>query len=87
MALVSQFQHLGERASRAAAEALRDLIVRKQVRLGSLSESTGIPHSTLQTMLSGTSELTLAELVQLAIALDVPAAEIVATAVEEDPGR
>jgi DNA-binding Xre family transcriptional regulator len=78
---VSHFEHLGDRVSRSAAGVIRDVIARKQIKLGSLSESTGIPRSTLHNKLGDKGELTLAELVQLAIALEVPAADLVAAAI------
>lgn len=62
------------------------MIDRKKVGVPALSAATGIPRSTLHKKLSGDSPLTVADLVQLAIALDVPAAELIAVAVESSGG-
>lgn len=46
------------------------------MKITELSLASGIPRSTLNNKLRGRGQLTVAELVQLAIALDVPAADL-----------
>lgn len=60
-------------------------MARRQVTLAALSEATGISRSTLERKLSDgdgdrgrDGDLTVTELVRLAIALDVPAADLIA---------
>ncbi len=79
---MSHSEHRGERARHAAARELRAAVARKQVTLSALSAAAGIPRSTLHNKLQGNSDLTVAELVRLAIALDVPAADLVAVAAQ-----
>ena len=50
-------------------------MARKQVKLDALSEATGIPKSTLSTRLRGLSDFTVPELIDIAAALDVSAAD------------
>lgn len=86
---MSQSEHLGSRIHAAAVQELRRVVAERQIKLTELSSLSGIPRSTLHHRLNGTGELTVAELVQLAIALDLPAAGLVSAAVaaaEDDPG-
>jgi len=59
----------------AVAGEIRAVIARKQVRLDDLSVATGIAKSTLSTKLRGHSEFSVTELIDIAMALDVPAAD------------
>lgn len=79
---MSQSEHRRARVRQAAASELRAAIARKRIRLTALSDATGIPRSTLHNKLRGNSDLTVTELVHLAIALDLPAAELIAAAAE-----
>jgi transcriptional regulator with XRE-family HTH domain len=83
---VSQFEHSGGHVRRAAARELRDVIARKQVKLADLSAASGIPRSSLHKKLCGSSNLTVDELVKLAIALDVPAADLITAVLDADDG-
>lgn len=62
-------------------QQLRRVIAERQIKLTELSSLSGIPRSTLHHRLNGTGDLTVAELVQLAIALDLPAADLVTAAI------
>lgn len=73
-------QSEGRRASAAAVLEIRALLARKQMTVAALAAAAGIPRSTLHNKLSGRGQLTVADLVQLAIALDVPAADLFAVA-------
>jgi transcriptional regulator with XRE-family HTH domain len=84
---VSHSEQSGEPVRQAAARELRAAIARKRLRLTALSAATGIPRSTLHNKLRGNSDLTVTELVQLAIALDVPAADLIAGATEVAGGH
>ncbi|KAA1427877.1 helix-turn-helix domain-containing protein [Nocardioides antri] len=84
---MSHSEHRGERARQAAACELRAAVARKQLTLSALSAAAGIPRSTLHSKLQGHSDLTVAELVKLAIALDVPVARLVARMVEVSEGE
>jgi transcriptional regulator with XRE-family HTH domain len=79
---VSHFEHLGPHPSHAAARELKEVITRKRVTLAALSVATGIPRSTLGRKLRGQGDLTVTELVRLAVALDVAAADLVAGAID-----
>jgi len=79
---VSHSEHCGGQVREAAARALRSAIARQQIKLTALSAATGIPRSTLHNKLRGNSDLTVTELVRLAIALDIPAADLIAGATE-----
>lgn len=72
-------QHLGQ-VQRAILRELRAILDQRQVRLAALSTATGIPRSTLHHKLRGRTGLTVSELVRIAIALDVPAADLLDTA-------
>gem|GEM_PF-4461433 len=78
---MSQSEHLGCRVRAAAVQELRRVVAERQIRLAELSALSGIPRSTLHHRLNGTGDLTVAELVQLAIALDLPAASLVSAAI------
>ena len=79
------------RTNHAVACELRRVIARRQVTLTALSTATGIRRTTLYRRLRGEGDLTVAELVRLAVALEVPAADLIATAVtvasSDRPGR
>lgn len=77
---MSQSEHRGSRIGQAALRELRALVAHRQVKLRALSAATGIPRSSLHHKLSGRSALTVADLVVLSIALDVPAADLLARA-------
>ncbi|WP_182481364.1 helix-turn-helix domain-containing protein [Nocardioides immobilis] len=79
---MSQPEHLGSRVRRAAAQELRRVVTERQIKLTELSSISGIPRSTLHHRLNDNGDLTVAELVQLAIALDLPAAGLVAAAID-----
>jgi transcriptional regulator with XRE-family HTH domain len=79
---VSHFEQAGQRSDDAATRALRDAVTRKQVTLAALSAATGISRSTLGRRLRGRGDLTVTELVRLAVALDVVAADLLACAIE-----
>lgn len=67
------------RARRTAAHvvrAVRAAVEQRQLTLSSLSRSTRIPRSTLERRLRDGHRLTVAELVRLAIALDIPSADL-----------
>ena len=64
--------------SRAVACDLRAVAARRQVTLSALSRATGIPRTTLSRKLRGHGDLTVSELVRLAVALDVSAADLLA---------
>ena len=81
-------QSAGRRASAAAVGEIRRILARDGIRIATLAAATGIPRSTLHNKLSGRGQLTVADLVRIAIALDVPAAElfaVAAAAFDEDP--
>lgn len=79
---MSQSEHLGWRVREAAVQELRRVVTERQIQLTELSSLSGIPRSTLHHRLNGTGDLTVAELVQLAIALDLPAAGLVTAAID-----
>ncbi len=79
---MSHFEQTGQRSDSAATRALREAVTRSQVTLSALSAATGIPRSTLGRRLRGRGELTVTELVRLAVALDVVAADLLAGAIE-----
>lgn len=79
---MSQPEHLGGRVREAAVHELRRVVAARQIKLTELSTMSGIPRSTLHHRLNGTGDLTVAELVQLAIALDLPAPGLVAAAID-----
>lgn len=72
--------HLEQR--QAIAGEVRAAVARKQLRLDDLSATTRIAKSTLSTKLRGHSDFTVTELVLLSVALDVPAADFLAPAVQ-----
>jgi transcriptional regulator with XRE-family HTH domain len=74
--------HRGRRASDAAVREILALVARKQLKITELSAASGIPRSTLNNKLRGRGQLTVADVVQLAIALDVPAGDLFAIAAE-----
>lgn len=63
------------------AGEVRAVVARKQLRLDDLSAATGIAKSTLSMKLRGHNEFTVTELIRVAIALDVPAADLLAPTV------
>lgn len=79
---VSQTEHLGGCGDSAGACGLSSLVARRRIALTALSEATGIPRSTLHNKLRGKSRLTIVEVVRIAIALDVPAADLIAVTTE-----
>lgn len=79
---MSQSEQRGIRARDAAARELRTLIERAGLTITAVSAATGIPRPTLHKKLNGSVDLTVVELVKLAIALDVPAADLVTVAAE-----
>jgi len=83
---VSHPEHRGERVRQAAVRELRAIVERRQIALSALSRASGIPRSTLHNKLRGNGDVSVAQLVQLAIALDVPAADLVALVVEAADG-
>lgn len=74
-------QHLGQ-VQRAILRELRSILARRQIKLAALSSATGIPRSTLHHKLGGRTGLTVTELVLIAIALDVPAADLLESAMK-----
>ncbi len=78
---MSHSEPLGQRARQAVAQELRATIARRQVTLTVVSRDAGIPRSTLHRKLHGQGDLTVSELVRLAIALEVPATDLVQAAV------
>lgn len=72
-------QHLGQ-VQRAILRELRSILARREIQLAALSSATGIPRSTLHHKLRGRTGLTVTELVLIAIALDVPAADLLEAA-------
>ena len=62
------------------AAEVRAAVARKRVRLDELSAATGIARSTLSNKINGNSDFTVSELVEVAIALDVSAAEFLPSA-------
>lgn len=79
---MSHSEQRDRRATSAAASQLREVITGKRITLTELSTSSGIPRSTLTRKLRGEGDLTVTELVRLALALDVPAADLIGVAVE-----
>ncbi|WP_183101338.1 helix-turn-helix domain-containing protein [Nocardioides pelophilus] len=81
-------QRLGQ-VQRAILRELRSILARRQIKLAALSTATGIPRSTLHHKLRGRTGLTVSELVLIAIALAVPAADLLETAMTavETAGR
>ena len=79
---MSHSEQRDQRVTSAAASELREAIADKQITLTELSNSSGIPRSTLTRKVRGEGDLTITELVRLAIALDVPAAGLLGVAVE-----
>ena len=73
-------QSAGRRASAAAVDEIRRILARDGIRIATLATASGIPRSTLHNKLSGRGQLTVADLVRIAIALDVPAADLFAAA-------
>lgn len=71
---MSQSEH---RASGDLTCKIRAHLRRKGLTVTALSTATGIARSTLQKKLNGKGDLTVAELVAIAIALDVPAADLI----------
>lgn len=84
---MSQFEPLGRRANAAVVRQLAAVIAQRQVKVAALSRAAGIPRSSLHNKLSGKAELTVAELVQLAVALDIPAGDLFATAADAVAGE
>lgn len=68
--------------SRIAGE-VRAAVARKQVKLDVLSEASGIAKSTLSMKLRGLSDFTVPELVDIAAALDVSAADFIVLDLDE----
>lgn len=79
---MSHSEQRDRRVTSAAASELREVVADKQITLTELSTASGIPRSTLTRKLRGEGDLTITELVRLAIALDVPAADLLGVAVE-----
>lgn len=77
---VSLSEDLGQSVSTALATELRRIVDDQRISLTTLSAASGIPRSTLHARLAGRGRLTVAQLVRLAVALDVPAAELVTAA-------
>ncbi|WP_183094567.1 helix-turn-helix domain-containing protein [Nocardioides stalactiti] len=73
---MSQNEQRNGPVNRAAVAEVRALVAQRRMSITELAEASGIPRSTLHSKLGGRSGLTVAELVQLAIALDVPAADL-----------
>ena len=80
---MSHFEHPRPQPSHATARELKEIITRKQVTLAALSAATGIPSSTLDRKLRGRGDLTVSELVRLAVALDVAAADLLTETIEQ----
>lgn len=60
----------------AVAAEVRATVARQQVSLSELSERTGIAKSTLSNKLRGKTDFSISELIDVAIALDVPTADL-----------
>ena len=79
---MSHSEQRDRRVTSAAASELREVVADKQITLTELSTSSGIPRSTLTRKIRGEGDLTITELVRLAVALDVPAADLLEVVVE-----
>lgn len=88
---MSHFERHGRAARTAVARELREAAAARQLTLTDLSAATGIARSTLTRKLRGHGDLTVVELVWLAIVLEIPAADLVGLAIEAasggDPGH
>lgn len=58
-------------------------MARRQIKLDDLSDTTGIPKSTLSTKLRGGSDFSVPELIEIAAALDVSAASLLPADLDE----
>lgn len=88
---MSHYELVRRRANAAVVRAVVAVIARKQIKVTDLSVMSGIPRSTLHNKFACRSELTVAELVQLAVALEIPVLDLltiatdVTTAAHEPP--
>ncbi|WP_188113351.1 helix-turn-helix domain-containing protein [Nocardioides humilatus] len=74
---MSYIEHRGAWVREATVREINALIATKKIKIAALSEAAGIPRTTLHNRLHGKGDITVAELVLLAIALDVPAADLI----------
>lgn len=73
-------EHRGARAGQAAVRAINAVITSQQITISDVSKAAGIPRSTLHHRLHGKGDITVSELVRLAVALQVPVADLLAEA-------
>ena len=84
---MSYLEHRGVRARQAAVREINAAITRQHVTISALAEAAGIPRTTLHNRLRGKGDITVAELVRVAIALGVPAADLITAAAEAAAGE
>ncbi|MEZ0577306.1 hypothetical protein [Nocardioides sp. MH1] len=79
---MSYLEQRGERVHQAAVGAVNAEIARQGVTVSEVAKAAAMPRTTLHNRLRGKGDMTVSELVRVAIALDVPAAALLTSAME-----
>ena len=71
----------------AVAEELRALLARRQLDALSLARSSGIPNSTLDTLLKGTAAMDVDQLARICRALEIEPGDLLTVAIARIPNQ